>query len=343
MTKSDFIDLAQEFPQLMQGVDFSKDNWMTKAKENLQALNAELIDGSDDVDGFIEKLTTMREKMVTDGANDEELAILDSFIAYAEQMRNLHPVDNELQVNTITGLTEVYEAYKTIMQETNEVLYDGQHVSDGYYESLKEYIDDTDALNKCFDENNKQIVTNVDALKELIAQQKEADLNSVKLAKTQAQLEYSELVRQLGDNTRNMMVFSEESDAASDALLDQIGTIKNAISQYQALEDSLLGTTSAFEKFAKAQEQDEQNTYGASYVAMAQTMYDALYKTGEVGSAQFWAAVEANVPDDIYKHLTPGQDQLSAISDYLNKNVFSTLTLDEESFSIDYIDIENFV
>ena len=343
MTKSDFIDLAQEFPKIMEGIDFSDDNWMIQAKENLEALNSTLIDGDKETDGFIDKLTTMREAMVARGAKASELAIVDSFIAYAEQLRNLPPVADELQANTITGLTETYEKYKTIMAETNEVLYNGQKVSDGYYDSLKEYIDDTDALNKCFDENNKQIVTNVDALKELIAQQKEADLNSVKLAKTQAQLEYSELVRQLGDNTRNMMVFSEESDAAADSLLDQIGTIKNAISQYQMLEDSLLGTTSAFEKFAKAQEQDEQNTYGASYVEMAQTMYDALYKTGEVGSAQFWAAVEATIPDDIYKNLTPGKDQLTAISDYLNKNVFSTLTLGEDSFSIDYTDIENFV
>ena len=334
MTQSEFLDLAQEFPKLMEGVNFSDDNWMTQARANLEALN------STTVDDFIAELSEMKDAMAARG---EDTTIVDSMIAYAEQQRDLSQIAAEVQADTVTGLTEVHERYKSIMEETNEILYNGQKVSEGYYESLAEYIDDTEALNACFDENNRQIVTNVDALKELIAKQHEADVQNVRLAKSQAQLEYYELVRQLGDATRSFVGLTAASDITVDSLLDQIGVVKDTIVQYQLLEDNLLGATSAFEKFAAAKELDEQNTYGASYAEMAQTMYDALYETGQVGSAQFWAAVEATVPDDIYKHLTPGTEQMRAIYDYFNKNIMPTLTFDEDSFSIDYSDIEAFI
>lgn len=334
MTQSDFLDLAQEFPELMDGVDFSDDNWMAKARENLEALNKTT------VDDFITELTDMRDAMAARG---EDTAIIDSMIAYAEKQRDLAQVATEVQANTVTGLTEAHEKYKSIMEETNEILYNGQKVSDGYYESLVEYIDDTEALNACFDENNKQIVTNVDALKELIDKQHEADVQNVRLAKSQAQLRYYELVRQMGDTTRAMSYFGAITDTTTDTILEQIRTVKAAIVQYQLLEDNLLGTTSAFEKFAAAKELDDQNTYGASYVEMVQVMYDALYETGQVGSAQFWAAVEATVPDNVYKHLMPGEEQIRAITDYVNKYLMPTLTFDEDSFSINYSDIENFI
>ena len=247
MTKSDFIDLVQEFPALMEGVDLSDNNWMVKAKENVEALNKTT------VDDFIAELEKIKEAM---NARGENTTIVDSFINYAEQLRNI----------------------------------DGS----------------SDAL-------------------------------------TQAQFKYYNLVRSLDDVIGTTMVFSKESDAAAESILKQIRVVKNSINQYELLEETLLGAANAFDQFTEAQEKDGQNTYGDSYVEMAQTMYDAIYKTGEVGSEQFWAAVRANVPEDIYAHLTPGKEQIDAISDYLNENVFAALTLDDATFSIDYSAIENFV
>lgn len=334
MTQSGFLDLAQEFPTLMNGVNFSDDNWMTQARANLEALN------NTTANDFIDSLTEMKDAMLSRG---EDTSVVDSVLALAEESRDMSQVVEEVQANTMTGLTEAHEKYKSIMEETNEILYNGQRVSDGYYKSLVEYIDDTEALNACFDENNKQIITNADALKELIEQQREADVQNVRLAKSQAQLKYYELVQSLDATVGSLGAYDAEGDAAAAATLEQIRVVKQSINQYRLLEDTLLGTTSAFEDFAKAKESDSKNTYGESYVEMVQTMYDALYKTGQVGSEQFWAAVEATVPDDIYKHLTPGTEQIKAIYDYLNENIAPTLTFDEDSFSIDYTAMEAFI
>ena len=337
MTKSDFIDLVQEFPALMEGVDLSDDNWMVKAKENVEALNDTTITN------FVTELETAKQAMAERG---EDTTIVQSFIDYAEQLREqLKQVDAVIKTHadTVSGLTESYENYKNILTSTDEVLYDGQKVSESYYETLKEFIGDADKLNACFDENNKQIITNADGLRKLIEEQKEVIAQNVQLAKAQSQLKYHDLVKRLDMAVEGYYGLDDAGKATTDALIEQISTVKNSINQYQLLEDSLLGTTSAFEKFAQAQEADSKNTYGDQYVEMAQTMYDAIYKTGEVGSEQFWAAVRANVPEDIYAHLTPGKEQINAISDYLNSNVFSTLTLDDTTFSIDYSAIENFV
>lgn len=240
-------------------------------------------------------------------------------------------------------LSSEAEKYKDINEILGESVYDGVELSKDQYEALSELIGSEEEFIDCVDTSDGYIVKNVELTKKLIDGKKEELATETKLAKSQAQLKYHDLVRSLGDVVSSTMVFSEENDAAAESILNEIATIKKAINQYQLLEDSLLGVTNAFEDFASAQELDSQNTYGDSYVEMAQTMYDAIYKTGEVGTEAFWAAVRANVPSDIYADLAPGESQIRAIADYLNQNVFSTLTLSDESFSIDYSAIEDFI
>ena len=240
-------------------------------------------------------------------------------------------------------LSSEAEKYKDINEILGESVYDGVELSKDQYEALSELIGSEEEFIDCVDTSDGYIVKNVELTKKLIDGKKEELATETKLAKSQAQLKYHDLVRSLGDVVSSTMVFSEENDAAAESILNEIATVKKAINQYQLLEDSLLGVTNAFEDFASAQELDSQNTYGDSYVEMAQTMYDAIYKTGEVGTEAFWAAVRANVPSDIYADLAPGESQIRAIADYLNQNVFSTLTLSDESFSIDYSAIEDFI
>lgn len=256
----------------------------------------------------------------------------------------------EAMANSIRSVGKAYsvlsseaEKYKDINEILGESVYDGVELSKDQYEALSELIGSEEEFIDCIDTSDGYIVKNVELTKKLIDGKKEELATETKLAKSQAQLKYHDLVRSLGDVVSSTMVFSKENDAAAESILNEIATVKKAINQYQLLEDSLLGVTNAFEDFASAQELDSQNTYGDSYVEMAQTMYDAIYKTGEVGTEAFWAAVRANVPSDIYTDLAPGKEQIRAIADYLNQNVFSTLTLSDESFSIDYSAIEDFI
>lgn len=319
-----------------------------------EALLAELFPDKSNVDtmsNFIrQKLNDAYDKAI-DGLSIAELKIAYRFVADAED-GSLEWSDIEEQlakeieiksVSAYSTLSESVSKYQEVLKQASEVTTDGTLITQELREELISLGVTEEDLSECFSENNKLLVENADAFNEVVKSAKETAASNIEIAKSRAQLKYNDLIDELKIATQSYEGFTEETHDTTNAIIDQIGTIKQSINQYQQLEDTLLGTTSAFDKFAKAQEIDSQNAYGESYVTMAQTMYDAIYKTGEVGSAQFWSAVEATVPDDIYAHLLPGRDQINAIVDYLNNNVFSVLTLSGDSFSIDYSAIEDFI
>lgn len=246
-------------------------------------------------------------------------------------------------VKTYAQLSEEASAYNDILTQTNAITANNIEVTQEYKDSLKELGFSEEELGQCFDENNGLIVKNAKDLRELVAEKKKELAADAKLAKSQSQLEYYNLVKELGATVNGMEDVSDASYDAVSGIMSQIDAVKQAIYQYQLLEDSLLGTTSAFEKYKTAQEVDAQNTYGDDYVSMAQTMYDALYKTGEVGTQANWEAIQALIPPEVYQHLEDEGAQLTAIYDYFNKNVLPTLTLKDDQFSIDYDAVENFV
>lgn len=253
-------------------------------------------------------------------------------------------ISNDIvSVDTYSKLSEDANNYNEILAQTAEIVSDNTKVTQEYKDSLSELGISEEELSDCFDENNGLIVKNAKELNKLVKTSSKNVANNVKLAKSQARLQYYKLVKQLNSTLNGTKKLDSATRASISTTLSQIDAVEQAIYKYQLLEDSLLGTTNAFDEFAKAQEIDALNTYGDSYVEMVQTMYDALYKTGQVGTEQFKAAVEALVPDNIYQGLAEEADRMQAIFDYFNSSIAPTLTLDDGTFSIDYNSIENFV
>ena len=239
-------------------------------------------------------------------------------------------------VDTYSAITESISKYNEILVQTAEILGDNTEVTQEYKDSIIDLIGSEKDVSDCFDDNNKLVVKNAKKLKDLVAQ-------NIKLKKAQHQLDYYSLVKQLN----NTLSGTKQLDAATKnsiySLLNQINTVELAIYQYQRLEDSLLGASNAFDEFANAKEIDSLNTYGDSYTEMVQTMYDAMYKTGQVGTEAFETATEFLVPDHIYKGIKDEADRMKAIYDYFNSNILPTGKLDEDKFSLDYASIEYFV
>lgn len=248
----------------------------------------------------------------------------------AEKAAEINPVD------TYSAIIESVSKYNDLLAKTVEIVGDNTAVTQEYKDSLIELGISESELNTYFDENNKLVVKNAKGLKELVSQ-------NVKLKKAQHQLDYYNLVKQLNATLNTTNQLDNATKDSISTLLDQIDTVEMAVYQYQLLEDSLLGATNAFDAFAKAQEVDDLNTYGDSYASMVQTMYDAMYKTGQVGTEAFEAAVRYLVPDSVYQGITDPEDSMKAIYDYFNKNILPTGKLDKDQFSLDYRSIENFV
>ena len=259
------------------------------------------------------------------------------FTQIGEVVTNIDPeVEQVNPIETYSAMTESISSYNDILEKTNEILGDNTEVTQEYKDSIIDLIGSEEDVNDCFDDNNKLVVKNAKKLKDLVAQ-------NVRLKKAQSQLDYYNLVKQLNATLNGTKKLDSATRDSIYALLKQIDTVELAIYQYQQLEDSLLGATNAFDEFAKAQEIDALNTYGDSYVEMVQTMYDAMYKNGQVGTEAFWASVEALVPDEVYQGLKSDADKMKAIYDYYNKNILPTLKLDEDQISFDQKSIEHFV
>lgn len=247
-------------------------------------------------------------------------------------------------ISTYSQLSDRISSYNDVLNQTNEVSADNIKITQEYKDSLIELGISTEELNECFDDNDTLVVKNSKLLKKLVAEKKKEIAADTKLAKQQSQLEYYDLVNQLNDTLSATENLTDENINAANSLLSQINSVQMAIYQYQLLENSLLGAANAFDEFAKAQDVDAQNTYGESYVDMAQTIYDAYYKTGEVGTEAVRAAVDALIDPSVYAGLERGSDTYNqAIYDAFNKTVLPTLTLDNDSLSIDFASIEKFV
>lgn len=242
---------------------------------------------------------------------------------------------NVITSKTYSVLSEKASEFDDVLSQTKEIVVDNTEVTQEYKDSLTDLGISEEDLADCFDENNPLIVKNAKALNNLVKASSKNVVNNVKLAKSQARLEYVKLIKQLTNTLNVTEDLNDETKESVRNTLDQANAVKLAMYQYQLLEDRLLGTTSAFDKFRQAQDIDAMNTYGDDITEMAQVIYDALYKTGEVGTEEFWAAVEAWVPRMVYAG-KEGVAQLEAVANYLKTTIAPMLRLEDDEFSIDY-------
>ena len=338
MTKSEFIELAMEFPDLMNGVNLSDDNWMVKAKQNLEELYNTTFTGEN---GFITSLEKQKQAMEAEGQDTSQL---DSFLNYAYQLQNMSLLDEEANTipNTISEIESAYENYKNIIEETNEVLYDGQKVSDDYYNSLKDYIDDVEALDSCFDKNNKRIVTNANKLKQLIAQQKNQTKSTVGMARAQAQLQYRKLLNELLAVTNGTKTLNSAQIQQVNSLQEQINTVQTAINDYKLLELELSNATKAFDEYQKAKEKESSTDYESTTLDMIESVMNG-FDTGDVGSESFIAAAKGLLNESIAGALNTAEDLDRVWEEMTTGNMSKFFTYTDDQFEITLGNLQNFV
>lgn len=318
----------------------------------------------DDYSAVIDNVTNSIQDLISE--NPKLKLELDTLGLSAEDVaRHFLDVDESIQqtgetVSTIatdlTSLKSAYDSYTSTLQMANEVIFDGQAISEDYYESLKGYLGDVtvgeEDFSDAIDVNNGKVVKNTKLLKNLIAQKKKDQKATVSAAKAQSQLQYTKLVRQLQQAIKAMAVdyqaYSYVTQATYkniDALRSQINTIKNAIREYALLELKLSDVTNAYDEFEAAKNRDAELTYGDSLIEGIQALNDGL-ATGKVGTETFKAAVDLIVPPEAYEGLDDYQERLIAIHDYVDKNpLFADwFTVDEDgNFGIEFKNMAAFV
>ena len=246
-------------------------------------------------------------------------------------------------VKTYSAISSEVDAYNEILAQTREIISDNTVVTEDYKNALIDLVGSETEVNKCFDENNKLVVKDAAALRKLVAEAKKTKQATISMAKAQAQLQYRELVEQMGNSIVTNLAQASAYDFVADAVRnnielmeDQIEAIEETIQQYSLLELSLSDAASAYGDYERAKERDAQMAYDDSLLEMLKTIDEGILNN-ETGTEAFEYAVKAIVPEKFWKDIDDADAKIKAIHDYIDGDpVFSNLFhVDEESGELD--------
>lgn len=257
----------------------------------------------------------------------------------------------ELSVDSYSTLADNVSKFNEVFTQTEEIVSDNTTVTQEYKDAVVALGASEEELNECFDKQNPLVVKNAALLRKLIATKRADRQATIRMAKAMAQLQYRKTIAQLqqlvakmrAEYLANGLVSSATLKTAS-ILREQLKAIKQTIKEYSILTLKMSEATNAYKNFEKAKEIDAQLTYGDSMMEALQVISDS-FKSGDVGTESFWAAVDIVVPESAYASLDNYQDRLIAIHDYIDKNpLFADwFTIDDNEFKITQENVKNFV
>lgn len=238
-------------------------------------------------------------------------------------------------ISTIDTLTASVDTYKAALTTVESIAFEGQAISEDYYKTLKEGLNDVTVASQGFsdaiaEQNGKYIVKNITLLGKLINQSKKAKQATIQVTKAQALLQYKQLINNMSNYIRAAGVEMSANGYVTqsfleniDAMQSQIESIKQLINQYTLLEISMTKAANAFDEYEKAKERDGQLSYDDSMLEMLKTIDEGLLKN-ETGTEAFEFAVKALVPEEFWKDIDDVDEKIKSIHDYLDgDNTFS--------------------
>lgn len=228
------------------------------------------------------------------------------------------------KVKSISVLSDEFDKYNEVLSQTNEFTVNGIEVTQDYKDSLTELGISTEDLNECFDESNPLIIKNADALNRLVKTSKKSITNNARLAKTQAQLQYRDLYKEIKKLTNGTKVTDAATLNYINSLYDQMNGLEKTIAKYSILEAKLLGVTSAYDKLADAQTADEEMDYASKAEDLINILGDA-FNTGELGIEAAKVAFEGLIPDELIDKTKTLDEQMSQAYKYFTKGTISKL------------------
>ena len=249
-------------------------------------------------------------------------------------------------VDTYSVVAESVTNYNEVLKQTSELIVDNTQVTQEYKNSLLALGVSESELNECFDENNKLVVKDADALNKLVKSTKNNVAQNVKLAKTQAQLQYQSLANKMRVNVAWMAAEAGSYSIVSQAveenismLEEQMEAIDQLIQKYALLELSMTNAGKAYTNFELAKERDSELTYDESFLEMLKTIDEGLLKN-ETGTEAFEYAVKAVLSPEAYADMEALDDvneKVKFIHDYVDGDPILSrwFYVDEESGEFD--------
>lgn len=233
------------------------------------------------------------------------------------------------EIKTYSVLASNLEAYNAALSNTAELTVEGMQASDDYVTSLSSIGLTAEQVGKCIDTENGNIVTNVDLLNQYVQNAKKGVLENTRLAKSQSQLKYYELYKQMHELTNGTNQLTDAQREQVNAIYDQMNALEQTITKYSMLEQEILGATNAYTQFEQAQATDSATDYISNTENMLSALLDG-FETGMVGTETFKAAIAGMVPESVYKDLDTVEAKMQAIYNYAKQDLGRYFTIDSD-------------
>ena len=205
-------------------------------------------------------------------------------------------------------------SYATSLAELNFLGNDNVKISNEMATTLASYGNEFDQYITQSKDGTSAIITNVQAVKELIKQKQQEGYINAKNSKIIARSEYSNLTNSLIDMTNQLYLTAEAEGVLDEIILaninssrEQLNTIEKNIRRYAQLEQQLLGTSNAFDIYNKAVEYDASNNSYSNMSQMLESLKSA-FTSGKYGEETFDAALKGILSNEEYDKIMNIED-----------------------------------
>lgn len=272
-------------------------------------------------------LTTMQQKILGSIDTTAEQQLFNSVTTdtqtVEEQLRSYQAaIASASAIDAFDGLKESVDSFAEYQTTVQEALTTGQLTIEQYESLIAIAPEYADALEM----QGQQITLNAEKTQELVEARNDEIAADVKAQRSNARVAYirnSAVLEDLIDKYNKLSSVERQShDGVAlaeqiDNLLAEQTELSNTIDKYALLESQLSEVAQAYKNYEVAINYASPEDHWEIGFGAVEDLNEGL-NSGKMGTAEFQAALDLAIPDDVYKDLDTLDEQGQAIADYVS-------------------------
>ena len=283
-------------------------------------------------------LTTMQQKILgsinTTGEQQLFNSVTTDTQTVEEQLRSYQAaIASASAIDAFDGLKESVDSFAEYQTTVQEALTTGQLTIEQYESLIAIAPEYADALEM----QGQQITLNAEKTQELVEARNDEIAADVKAQRSNARVAYirnSAVLEDLIDKYNKLSSVERQShDGVAlaeqiDNLLSEQTELSNTIDKYALLESQLSEVAQAYKNYEAAMNYASPEDHWEIGFGAVEDLNEGL-NSGKMGTAEFQAALDLAIPDDVYKDLETEAEQAQAVADYVSNVLNPFFTEDE--------------
>ena len=292
-------------------------------------------------------LTTMQQKILgsinTTGEQQLFNSVTTDTQTVEEQLRSYRAaIASASAIDAFDGLKESVDSFAEYQTTVQEALTTGQLTIEQYESLIAIAPEYADALEM----QGQQITLNAEKTQELVEARNDEIAADVKAQRSNARVAYIRNSAVLEDLIDKYNKLSSVERQAHDgvALAEQIDNLlaeqtelSNTIDKYAILESQLSEVAQAYKNYEAAMNYASPEDHWEIGFGAVEDLNEGL-NSGKMGTAEFQAALDLAIPDDVYKDLETEAEQAQAVADYVSNVLNRFFTEDEVTGMQNFLD-----